>query len=668
MKPYLIRTLSLLSFSLLPLTVLAQAQSEAPTWYQDQYIITISTIPALTQKAIDQVQDVADQDLGVLDQSGKTILMAPQDQIENGDTENIAYLKNSDEVCQKLREARRETLRAERAGEAAKIVRLVKCSPNIVMKAQVTPNDSGFSQLWGLDNSSNTDIDAPEAWNMSKGSSNTIIAIIDTGVDYNHPDLKNNLWVNPGEIPGNGIDDDGDGYIDDVYGINTITGSGDPMDDAGHGTHVAGTIGALGNNSQGVVGVNWNVKMMACKFLDSGGSGSLWGAINCIDWVTNMHKRGVNVIASSNSWGYQGPVYQEIYDAIERARQEGILFVAAAGNDGGNCDQNTNLGRPGTYPNTNIISVAATDITGNLASFSNRGASCTDIAAPGSGIYSTYPLAKQGYGGYAFLSGTSMATPHVSGAIALLYSYAPWLSMTQLKDTLLNSAKQLPSLSGQVGTGGLLNLYKLLNQAPAPSGPTPTPYPTSTPTRVATATPIPTSTPTPTRTPTPAPGYYNISVSVWANGVKVKGAHLKLETDKNTTQYAATKADGYFTFYHLLGAGHLSASGTYPGYSCSPFESDFSSDFTLNIYCSANNYGVSVEVVDQEKKPLPGVTVGYLGTYYNTDASGRVNLNIAYGSSYDLSLSKTGYKMGAENLQGTVLGAVTRRVLAKAAN
>jgi subtilisin family serine protease len=178
---------------------------------------------------------------------------------------------------------------------------------------------------------SDADIDAPEAWDISTGSSEVIVAVIDTGVDYNHVDLAANMWSNPGEIPGNGIDDDGNGYVDDVHGINAINNSGDPMDDHGHGTHCAGTIAAVGNNGQGVVGVNWTAKIMALKFLNSSGVGNDADAIQTIDYILAL---GINVPVLSNSWG-GGAYNQALYDAIEAAKNAGMLFVAAAGNNYG---------------------------------------------------------------------------------------------------------------------------------------------------------------------------------------------------------------------------------------------------------------------------------------------------------------------------------------------
>ncbi len=267
-------------------------------------------------------------------------------------------------------------------------------SPNYIYRAFAVPNDPRFGDLWGLNNTGQTggtpdaDIDAPEAWNTTTGSSSVVIAVIDTGVDYTHEDLAANMWVNPGENCTNGIDDDGNGYVDDCYGIDTANNDSDPMDDNGHGTHVAGTIAAVGNNGVGVTGVNWSAKIMALKFLAADGSGSTAGAIECIEYAVNMKIKGVNVVAINASWG--GPNFDPLLrDAIAAAGDAGILFVAAAGNEGNDNDSTPSY--PASYDLPNIISVAATDHNDQLATFSNYGATSVDLAAPGVDILSTVP-------------------------------------------------------------------------------------------------------------------------------------------------------------------------------------------------------------------------------------------------------------------------------------
>ena len=328
----------------------------------------------------------------------------------------------------------------------------VACSPNFLYTIDRTPNDPRFGELWGLGTAG---VDARPAWDITTGSSDVVVAVIDSGVDYNHPDLRDNMWVNTQEIPGNGIDDDRNGYIDDIHGISAVTGSGDPMDDNGHGTHVAGTVGARGNNGVGVVGVNWNVKIMGLKFITSSGGGSLSDAIEAIDYMVTMKQRGVNIVASNNSWGGRG-FSTTLQNTIETSIEAGIAFVAAAGNEGVNNDNESIASYPASYPLEGIVSVAAMDQNQNLASFSNYGTHSVDIAAPGVGILSTSLN-----GTYRSLSGTSMASPHVAGALALLSSVNPSHSASQLITALYETGVDYPTLTGQVATGRKLNVCLL---------------------------------------------------------------------------------------------------------------------------------------------------------------------------------------------------------------
>lgn len=328
--------------------------------------------------------------------------------------------------------------------------------PNYLLSTALVPNDPRFPELYGMDNTGQTggtpgaDIDAVRAWNVSTGSRNVIVAVIDTGVDYNHPDLAANIWTNADEIPGNGIDDDANGYVDDVHGYDWVNSDGDPFDDNGHGTHCAGTIGAVGDNGVGVAGVNWQVSIMALKFLSAGGSGSTANAVLAVDYAT---ANGAHL--TSNSWG-GGGFSQTLYDAIARANAAEISFIAAAGNNGTNNDTGPHY--PSNYDLPNIVSVAATDHNDNKASFSNYGLVSVDLGAPGVNILSTQPG-----GGYRQLSGTSMATPHVAGAAALVKSLFPSIPAAQLKTALMTSADPVTSLRVDgptpVASGGRLNAF-----------------------------------------------------------------------------------------------------------------------------------------------------------------------------------------------------------------
>jgi thermitase len=311
-----------------------------------------------------------------------------------------------------------------------------------------TPNDPSFGSLYGL-----TKINAPSAWNITTGSNNVVVAILDTGFDYNHVDLSANIYNNPGECTGDGVDNDSNGYIDDCHGINVAYGTSDPMDDNDHGTHVAGTIGAVGNNGIGVVGVNWNVKMISCKFFDASGSGTTEGAIECLDYVKALKDRGVNIVATSNSWG-GGDNSQALYDAIDAQRQSGILFITAAGNGNafGVGQNNDNVPfYPCTYFLPNIICVAATTSTDAKASFSNFGKHTVHVGAPGNNILSTLPGDT-----YGSLSGTSMATPHVSGLAALLKAQDPNRDWRTIKNLILAGGDTVSSMANTI-TGKRIN-------------------------------------------------------------------------------------------------------------------------------------------------------------------------------------------------------------------
>ncbi|MBN1224948.1 MAG: S8 family serine peptidase [Candidatus Aminicenantes bacterium] len=277
--------------------------------------------------------------------------------------------------------------------EFKKLAEVSAVSPNYLQHVDDTvPNDENWDYLWGLHNTGqfgatpDVDIDAPEAWDINVGSSSVIIGVIDTGIDYNHPDLIPNLWVNPGEIA-DGIDNDGNGYTDDIFGINAIANNGDPIDEHSHGTHVSGTIGAAGNNSLGVAGVNWHVKMIAAKFIDASGWGEDADAIECIDYLLDLKTTyGQNIVAVNASFG--GGDYDPVMEsAINALGTAGIVFCAAAGND--YMDNDVSPHYPSSYTCANIISVTAVDYLG-YQNF-NYGKTSVDLAAPGTDILSTYP-------------------------------------------------------------------------------------------------------------------------------------------------------------------------------------------------------------------------------------------------------------------------------------
>src|SRR5579871_2781060 len=315
-------------------------------------------------------------------------------------------------------------------------------------------NDPEYGRQWALENTgqmggkADADINAELMWSMQKGSNDIVIGIIDTGIDYNHPDLAENVWKNPLEIPGNGVDDDYNGYVDDVHGINAIKNSGDPMDDNVHGTHVSGTIGAKGNNRLGVVGVAQSVQITACKFLSSNGTGSISDALQCMEYFAALKSRAnspVNIIATNNSWGGGGSS-QAMLEAIQAHERLGILFIAAAGNDSGNNDSSSTF--PANYGVANVISVAATDNNDRLATFSNYGKKSVHIAAPGVKILSTILNGK-----YGELSGTSMATPHVTGAVAIIAAQFQDLNYIGIKNLVMAGGQKIAAAANTTISG-----------------------------------------------------------------------------------------------------------------------------------------------------------------------------------------------------------------------
>jgi subtilisin family serine protease len=351
--------------------------------------------------------------------------------------------------------------------------------PNYIYQHQAISNDPYYTtttsnKLWGMygdattPNSNQYGSQAGEAWAAGKtGSQSVIVGIIDEGIQFTHPDLAANIWTNPYEIPNNGIDDDKNGYKDDIHGWD-FDGNNNSIYDGGtngglddHGTHVAGTIGAIGGNGTGVAGVNWNVTMISCKFLGRRG-GTTANAVKACDYLTDLKTRhGMNIVASNNSWG-GGGFSQALLEAILRADAQNILFVAAAGNggsDGVGDNNDVTPSYPSNYISDNVIAVASITSSGALSSFSNYGATTVDIGAPGSGIIST-----TAYNTYSNYSGTSMATPHVTGAVALYAAYHSTANAADIKKAILDAAKATPtpSLNTPVPvkcvTGGRLNV------------------------------------------------------------------------------------------------------------------------------------------------------------------------------------------------------------------
>jgi subtilisin family serine protease len=343
--------------------------------------------------------------------------------------------------------------------------------PNYIVRKAVIPNDEYFNLQWGLNNigqeingvvgTYDADIDAPEVWDLHTGNGSIVVAVMDTGVDYNHEDIAANIWVNTGEVSDNGLDDDGNGYVDDIRGWNFAYayGNNNPMDDDvdSHGTHVAGIIGAVGNNSTGISGVNWTLKIMSLKVLDSSGSGDIADVLQGIDYAVVM---GAKIINASYTYPQScttiTPSLAE-KDAIKAAGDAGILLIAAAGNYG--CDNDVYPFYPASHALPNIISVAASDSNDNLSSFSNYGINSVHVVAPGDEIYSAIRTDLESYG---YLSGTSMASPFVAGLAALVASYHPDYTHIAIREAILSSVEQKPSFTNKLLSDGRLNAYNAL--------------------------------------------------------------------------------------------------------------------------------------------------------------------------------------------------------------
>jgi subtilisin family serine protease len=340
--------------------------------------------------------------------------------------------------------------------------------PNYIYQHDAVSNDTYYANgsMWGvlgdaLNPANQFGSQANEAWaNNHTGSKTVHVGVIDEGAMYTHTDLAGQIWINPYD-PVDGIDNDGNGYKDDIHGWDFDRNDNSTFDgaDDDHGTHVSGTIGAKGGNGAGVAGVNWNITIITAKFLGKRG-GTTANAIKAIDYITDLKTRhGLLLPATNNSWG-GGGFSQALQDAIERANRANILFIAAAGNGGGDGkgdNNNTVANYPSNYPNANVIAVAALTSTGGLASYSNYGSTTVDIGAPGSGIVSTVP-SRNGASAYASYSGTSMATPHVTGGAALYAASNPGASAATIKQAILSSAVPTSSLSGKCVTGGRLNV------------------------------------------------------------------------------------------------------------------------------------------------------------------------------------------------------------------
>jgi subtilisin family serine protease len=372
--------------------------------------------------------------------------------------------------------------RADVLGWASRTPAVASLEPELIFHAAAIPNDAAFSSQWGLANvgqyagAVGADIGATRAWDVTTGSRSVVVAVLDSGLDITHPDLAANVWTNPGEVA-DGADNDGSGYADDLHGWNFIDNTADVRDGYGHGTHVAGIIGAVGGNGIGVAGVNWQVSLMPLKVQDSRGVGTTSAVIAALHYVTKMRRdHGINIVVANASWGSAAGSSIVVQEAIRAQGDLGITFVAAAGNSASDNDLVPRF--PAGYDLPNVISVAALASNDTLSEISNYGRTSVDLAAPGGVIQSTFPG-----GAYGILSGTSMAAPHVSGVVALLAAAKPGISVAEVRAAILGSTTPVAGLIGKTVTGGRLNAAGALAAigAGAPIAPSPVPTPAPTP-------------------------------------------------------------------------------------------------------------------------------------------------------------------------------------------
>ena len=375
----------------------------------------------------------------------------------------IQVIKSLGSTGQFLFQTSDDVTQDQLAGELSAITGFKYVEHNFLMLPTAAPNDPSFPSQWALNNTGQTggvvgaDIKALTAWNTTTGSSGVVVGVIDSGVDYTHADLAANMWVNPGETPGDGIDNDGNGYVDDIYGWDFANNDSNPMDDNGHGTMVSGLIAARGNNSVGITGINWGAKIMALKYAKSDFVSSTADVIEAVNYATMMRTTyGVNIRATNNSYGIFGNS-QGFSDAIEASGEAGIMFVSSAGNT--SSDNDTGPQYPANYPLENVISVAATDDHDQLASFSSYGATTVHLGAPGVNVLTT----RMG-GGYTGFNGTSASSPMVAGVVALLWDAAPYATLDEIKAALLNGTQPIPALDGITVTGGRLDATGAMNQ------------------------------------------------------------------------------------------------------------------------------------------------------------------------------------------------------------
>lgn len=649
-----------------------------------EYVLSLSNVSPKRQRAVEVFEDALQDaegktaDAVVADQTTSSIFVINTDSSgENVDADD------ANAACRALRQnAREDLLAARNAGEnqvSAKRERFISCSCNVILKQYAQPpSDPLLQYQWHLKANTTTinNNDVAGMWRDNHTSAaSVVIAITDTGVEYTHPDLQQNMWTNTAEIAGNGVDDDHNGYTDDVYGARIVSNvkGGDPRDDNGHGTHCAGIIGARANNGIGLSGVLWNTKMMAVKFLDSHGSGDLYDSVTALDYVLAQRNRGVNVRVVNASWG-AGVYIQPLYDAIARLNSAGIMFVAAAGNAGQNNDTTPNY--PSNYGLPNVISVMAMDQGGHVTSWSNYGYTHDEVLAPGDNIASTYIN-----GQYQYLSGTSMAAPQITALIAAGFEYKPSATTAQMRAALLETTSEPFDNYGvcpllQSGHECKLVRAPLLFGALDDGGSTPTnPTPTSIPTLQPTPQPtqVPTAVPTAQPTPTIQPGPVSVKGTITDSSSYgmpqfaklIAGARIVF-TWSGGTIVRYSSANGEFSIPSVLSGGTYTVTISRAGFEEQRLSGTLNGNLNLQVVSRRKSYKIAGRVILTDQTPLAGVTImdENIGATA-TDSLGRFELQAPFGYNYNLSASRMGLAFKGAQIYGKVEGDVERVFVAQ---
>jgi subtilisin family serine protease len=435
--------------------------------WQQQWKSKVRIMPVAEKRRVETAEQIVDFEphrrsdllvkfkVGTSHETIQRITSTFNDQVED-EIESVPGLESIDDLDDESIDAAVAEYRRLPEVEYAEPNYEINLEDTGVRAEPVRPSDPQFGEQWALANEGQrggkqgADISAMRAWSVTTGTDKVVVAVLDSGVDYTHDDLVSNIWMRPETMAP--YSDQDLGTIDDEHGFNAIDNSGDPMDDNGHGTHCAGIIGAEGGNDIGISGVNWRIQIMPLKFMNAGGSGTTKDAAEAINYVIERRKAGVNVRVISASWG-STQKSRALEDVIREAYEAGILFVAASGNSSVDTDKVPHY--PSSYDIPNVISVAALDRHDQLASFSNFGVKSVAVAAPGVDILSTW-LGNE----YEEKSGTSMATPVVSGVAALILANNKDLSVDELRKRIVSSVDKLDNLHGKVASGGRINAAK----------------------------------------------------------------------------------------------------------------------------------------------------------------------------------------------------------------